>query len=162
VIGLKTYRFLVPVWLLLVLFSPLVAAAPISASENYSVSHNERDFLKEKIKGYEVQTDDYLIDIWHCQIRDVGNGNVELYGYTKCNRECDKVSVKLVLQQLSGSSWIDLKSYTFVDYQSDYAYGAKTVPVSRGKYYRVKSYHYAEDGSLEDETTATTDKIIIN
>ncbi|MDK2879334.1 MAG: hypothetical protein PWR06_2050, partial [Thermoanaerobacteraceae bacterium] len=26
----------------------------------------------------------------------------------------------------------------------------------------VKSYHYAEDGSLEDETTATTDKIIIN
>jgi len=159
---LKAFRLLVSVLLLLFLFSPLATAAPISSTESHAVSHNEKDLLKQKIKGYEVQTDYYLIDIWHSQIRDVGNGNVELYGYTQCNRTCGKVSVKLVLQQQSGSSWIDLKSYTFVDYQSDYAYGVKTVPVSRGSYYRVKSYHYAEDGSFADETTATTDRIIVN
>lgn len=159
---MKALRLLVSVLLLLSLFSPMAAASPIPSAESYAVSHNERDFLKQKIKGHEVQTDDYLIDVWHSQIRDVGDGNVELYGYTQCGRACDEVSVKLVLQQLSGSSWIDIKSYTFVDYQSDYAYGAKTVQVSRGSYYRVKSYHYAEDGSLTDEATATTDRIIVN
>jgi hypothetical protein len=45
---------------LLALFSPLVAAAPISASENYAVSPNERDFLKEKIDQLKLLLNVYL------------------------------------------------------------------------------------------------------
>ncbi|NSW92188.1 MAG: hypothetical protein HPY74_16215, partial [Firmicutes bacterium] len=56
---------------------------------------------------------------------------------------------------------VDLISYTFYDYETIYAEGSKVIPVERGSYYRVKSYHYAEDGLLIDETGTTTASIYV-
>lgn len=162
----KLKSLLVLVFMLLTVFIisvPVVAATdlPIPESKSHAVVHHERDILKSDINGHEIKTRDYLINEWHGEIRDLDNGQVELYGYTSCNRVCDEVSVQLVLQQWTGSTWRNLGSYTFVDYNADYAWGVKTVSVEQGKYYRTKSLHYAEDGSLIDQTSAITDAIFV-
>lgn len=138
---------------------PVFAASPEKIERDYAVSHNIRG-LSGDINGYYTEQEDYLIDIWHGRIQDQGNGSVEIYGYTQCNRICDKVVVKLVLQRYTGSSWVDVASYTFTDYDTDYVDGGKVVSVERGEYYRVKSYHYAYD-VISDSTTAITDEIYV-
>jgi len=148
--------------LMSVLFSlPALAVTNVGTPESRAISHHERDLLQSSINGYEALSGDYLINVWHSEINDVGSGQVELYGYTQCNRSCDTVSVKLVLQKWTGSTWQSLSSYTFTNNYSSYVSGTKTVSVERGKYYRVWSYHYAEDGTLTDQCTATSDSIYV-
>ncbi|MCF6097768.1 hypothetical protein L1766_12365 [Thermovorax subterraneus] len=157
-----SYRLLKLILILILISSlcfPVFAASPEKIERDYAVSHNIRG-LSGDINGYYTEQKDYLIDIWHSRIQDQGNGSVEIYGYTQCNRICDKVVVKLVLQKYTGSSWVDVASYTFTGYDTDYVDGGKVVFVERGKYYRVKSYHYAYD-VISDSTTATTNEIYV-
>ncbi len=158
---MKIFKFFLVAILLMSIATSAYAAADTPLYQSHAVSHNDRNLLDAAVNGFKVQAEDYLINIWHGEITDLGDGKVELFGYTQCNRICDQVSVKLTLQQWTGSTWINLGSYTFYDYQTDYVEGVKTVSVEREKYYRVKSYHYAEDGLLIDETSATTEDIYV-
>jgi len=158
---MRGFKYFLAVLLLLSMTTSAYAAPDTPLHQSHAVSHNDRNLLNAEINGFEIQAEDYLIDIWHSEITDLGNGKIELFGYTQCNRICDRVSVKLTLQQWTGSIWVNLGSYTFYDYQANYAEGVKNVSVERGKYYRVRSYHYAENGLLIDDTSATTASIYV-
>lgn len=124
-------------------------------------THQTRDSMIAQINPEQAVSDDYLIQEWYCEIREMNNDQVELYGWTQCIRDCDAVSVELRLQCWNGSSWTTIGAYEFEDFDTDYSWGIRTISVSAGNYYRVKSYHHAEDGSILDQTTAVTEAIYI-
>lgn len=138
---------------------PVFAVSEVS--EQTAAVHNTRAELLQ-ITPEEAKSRDYLIEEWYSEIRGIGNGQVSLYGWTRCNRTCDPVTVELQLQRWTGSNWSTIGTYIFEGFNTDYNWGAKTVTVSAGNYYRVKSYHRAEDGSIYDQTTAVTQGINVN
>jgi hypothetical protein len=71
------------------------------------------------------------------------------------------ISVKITLQQWTGSSWQDVTSYTFTNTYTDYVWGLRNVSVEKGKYYRVLGNHYAHDNFLVDEISSTTPAIYV-
>lgn len=160
----STAVFLFILVILLVMNIPVLAASEVPGPTlgDKAAVHHTRDGLKSQINPEESKSGDYLIEEWYCEIRAINNSQVSLYGWTRCNRVCDSVSVELQLQRWTGSSWTTLGTYRFEDFYNDYSWGGKTVSVSGGNYYRVKSYHRAKDGSIYDQTTAYTQGIYIN
>lgn len=158
--------FLFALLVLSVINVPVLAAEsagdisdPVS---NKAVAHHSRESLKSQINSEEAKSGDYLIEDWYCEIADLDDGEVELYAWTQCNRDCEEVSVELQLQRWTGSRWMTLGTYNFAGFDTDYTWGKKKVSVAGGYTYRVKSRHYAEDGSISDQTTAATGGIYIN
>jgi hypothetical protein len=158
--------FLFSLLVLSVINVPVLAAEPTADTSNTvsnkAVAHHSRANLKSQINSEEAKSGDYLIEEWHCEIRDLNNGKVEVYGWTQCNRNCEEVSVELQLQQWTGSSWTTLGTYQFAGFDTNYTWGKKNVSITRGNSYRVKSRHYAEDGSISDQTSATTEGVYVN
>ncbi len=152
--------------ILLILVILSVINTPVLAvnedSDQEAAAHHTRDSLKSEINPEEAKSDDYLIEEWYCEIRDIGNDQVSLYGWTRCNRDCDTVGVELQLQRWNGSSWSTIGTYRWEAFDTDYNWGLRTVTVSPDYYYRVKSYHYANDGSIHDYTYAATGAIYID
>jgi hypothetical protein len=158
--------FLLVLLVLSVINVPVFAAESINETSdqisNKDVAHHTRESLKSQINSEEAKSGDYLIDDWYCEIREMDNGKVELYGWTQCNRNCEEVSVELQLQQWTGSSWTTLGTYEFAGFDTNYTWGKKNVSVTGKNSYRVKSRHYAQDGSVTDQTTAATEGIYVN
>ncbi len=161
-------RFTVILLIIVIIISvvniPVLAASevPAQVAGDKAVAHNTTDSLKSQINSEDAKSDDYLIQEWYCEIRAINSGQVSLYGWTQCVRDCDSVTVELRLQRWNGSSWSTIGTYVFESFDTDYSWGIRTVSVSGGKYYRVKSYHRARDGSLYDQTTAITQAIYVN
>jgi hypothetical protein len=152
--------FLLILIIMSVMNVPVLAASKDSAQT--AVVHNTRAELLSHINPEEAESRDYLIEEWYSEIRSIGNGQVSLYGLTRCNTTCDSVSVELQLQRWNGSNWSTIGTYVFEAFNTDYNWGLRTVSVSTGNHYRVKSYHRAEDGSIYDQTTAVTQAIYLN
>ncbi len=157
---MKILRFLLLVTLVLLTATSAFAA---TNSDFLVVSHQERstELLNLDINSYDIKSSEYLISVWHSEIKDLGGGIVEIYGYTQCKKICNVVEVELVLQKWTGSYWQSVDNFIFKDYYTDKASGVKNVAVESGEQYRVKSYHYAEDSELIDTTSTNTDGIIV-
>jgi len=150
---------------LLILIIMSVMSVPVLASKDSAPTaavHQTRAELLSQINPEEAESRDYLIEEWYSEIRSIGNGQVSLYGWTRCNTTCDSVSVELQLQRWNGSNWSTIGTYVFEAFNTDYNWGVRTVSVATGDHYRVKSYHRAEDGSIYDQTTAVTQAIYLN
>ncbi len=161
----KTYSVILLIIVIFIVINiPVMAASEVSnqLSDTNAAAHHTRQDLKSQINPEEAKSDDYLIQQWYCEIRVINSGQVSLYGWTRCVRDCDSVDVELQLQRWTGSSWTTLGTYVFRGFYTDYCWGIRTVSVSGGHYYRVKSYHRARDGSLYDQTTAYTQAIYVN
>jgi hypothetical protein len=150
---------------LLILIIMSVMSVPVLASKDSAPTaavHQTRAELLSQINPEEAESRDYLIEEWYSEIRSIGNGQVSLYGWTRCNTTCDSVSVELQLQQWNGSNWLTIGTYVFEAFNTDYNWGVRTVSVATGDHYRVKSYHRAEDGSIYDQTTAVTGGVYVD
>lgn len=150
---------------LLILIIMSVMSVPVLASKDSAPTaavHQTRAELLSQINPEEAESRDYLIEEWYSEIRSIGNGQVSLYGWTRCNTTCDSVSVELQLQQWNGSNWLTIGTYVFEAFNTDYNWGVRTVSVATGDHYRVKSYHRAEDGSIYDQTTAVTQSVYVD
>lgn len=74
--------------------------------------------------------------------------DVTLWGQTVTYNPVAKVSITLVLQKYSGSTWQDVNSWPFHDYDTTEVTGIKYLTVTSGKY-RIKGIHSAYNGTTE-------------
>ncbi len=114
-----------------------VMSVPVLASKDSAPTaavHQTRAELLSQINPEEAESRDYLIEEWYSEIRSIGNGQVSLYGWTRCNTTCDSVSVELQLQQWNGSNWLTIGTYVFEAFNTDYNWGVRTVSVATGNH----------------------------
>jgi len=96
-----------------------------------------------------------------CSISNVGNGNVEIYGYTQTYSAVNSIKVTVYLQKWTGSQWVDVTGITNSATNTDYVSAAKTIAVTPGYYYRARAVHNATSGTDSDTISSTTSYIYI-
>ena len=95
------------------------------------------------------------------KITNNGNGTVNIYGAVFGSVTCDKLTLKLTIQQYKNGGWYNYGTY------SDYAYNTSSMSrsydfsVASGYYYRVKGACVAHKGSTTESKAPITDGIWI-
>lgn len=104
---------------------------------------------------------EYLFD-GGASITNIGDGKVSISGFSAATKRVDSIGVQLVLQQWTGSTWIDVyKSPSTASESSANTYRNHEVNVSKGYYYRAKSYHWIRHEEIQEEGTLYTGSILI-
>ncbi|MBS3970769.1 MAG: hypothetical protein KGZ94_11730 [Clostridia bacterium] len=149
--------------LLVALLFISLSATVVMASD--AINEAEATFKREMGSGviYGMESSQpYIIDEWRARIRDLGNGVVEIHGYTRANQIANYIDVTVILQQKINGKWVDIHSQKYVNYYSNSVSGTKSVSVAKGSFYRVRTVHKATNNVREDTTTAVTPEIYVN
>lgn len=105
---------------------------------------------------------DYL-DFGHNGINNEGDGTVSVYGDSQATQDVDAIGVKLEVQKWTGSQWIDYDAAPdHEQYNLDYTYDSVSFTVETGYYYRAKSKHWADEGSIHEEGELYSNSILVN
>lgn len=94
----------------------------------------------------------YLIDGTSI-INDAGGGKIGAGGATTAAKKCT-VSVNVVVERKSGSSWVRVTSWTVTNQNSLLACASKSISVGSGYYYRVRCTHRASSDVSNSFTDA--------
>lgn len=94
------------------------------------------------------------------QISNLGNRTVNIYGATLAHRTCDKLIVKLTLQQYDGG-WVNYATYGDTATNAASMSRSYNVKVKGGYYYRVKAACVAMKGSSSESQGPITNGIWI-
>ncbi|MBQ8804120.1 MAG: hypothetical protein IJZ53_10835 [Tyzzerella sp.] len=120
----------------------------------YHMDVQAEDIVDEDIEFSELLTEDALIGYAESQTRgvylasgysiinDAGGGKIGVGGITNAAYRC-KVSVNAVVERLVSGSWVRVTSYSATNTNALTAGVSKSLWVSSGYYYRVRSVHYA-------------------
>jgi len=127
---------------------PVAADEPPAAKETIAKTYNEVSNID--INVYDPLSKD-LIDVYYGIIQVPSTGTVSIYGGTESYMICDSIEVRLVLQQWTGSSWTSIRSFIFINNNSNRVIGSRQVQVEGGKHYRLVTYHKAVSGSIVDD-----------
>jgi hypothetical protein len=97
-------------------------------------------------------------------ITDKGNQKVTISGESSALERVDKIGVQLTLQRWTGSAWIDIFTGSNTqETDSTYVYVSHgNLSVLSGYYYRTKSYHWIQEGSIIESGTHYSSSILIN
>ncbi len=95
-------------------------------------------------------------------ITNHSDGTVTINGSTYANQKVATLSVGVQLQRWDGSAWVN-ESPTYLNTaSSDYmVFGYQTLTITKGYYYRTKSYHSAKNGFIEESAYHYSDYIYI-
>lgn len=85
-----------------------------------------------------------------CGITNNLNGTITLTGDTYAYSSVDIVGLTLYLQRWNGTSWINVYSSTFENFNSTQVSGTKLLSVTTGYSYRAYAKHYIKDGALTE------------
>lgn len=96
------------------------------------------------------------------KITDNGNGSVNAYGAVLPAVTCDTLRLELTIQRLEGGSWVNVKSYTNVAYNTTLLTKSYNYSVKKGYYYRVKAACIAKKGGTTETQMPVTDGIWID
>lgn len=108
---------------------------------------------EEEAYGKSIKlTKGYYLQYGDSQISKVGVGRVNAFGSTMAQRTVSSVSVNVILERLSGGSWVRVTSWSSTTYNDYYAGCSNNVSVGTGSYYRVRSLHFAESDSSSSVT----------
>ncbi len=89
------------------------------------------------------------------QISNIGNRTVNIYGATLAHQTCNKLIVKLTLQQYDGG-WVNYGTYGDTATNAASMSRSYNVKVAGGHYYRVKAACIAQkNGSSESQVPVT-------
>lgn len=125
---------------ILLLISILLLATPVLASPtNTSLSGTVTPAAYQTLAAGE------------CRITDIGNGLINISGYTSTSYAVDQIGLTLYLQYYSGGEWYTVDSYRYTDYSSAYVSGTEYLSVSKGYYYRVFAEHTSVDGGVNEK-----------
>lgn len=94
----------------------------------------------------------YLIDGTSI-INDAGGGKIGAGGSTTAAKRCT-VSVNVVVERKSGSSWVRVTSWTVTNQNALVASASKAISVGSGYYYRVRCVHRASSDVSNSFTDA--------
>lgn len=96
-----------------------------------------------------------LLDQGIAQISNLGNRTVNIYGATLAYKTCDKLIVKLILQQYDGG-WVNYGTYGDTSTNASSMSRSYNVKVKGGHYYRVKAACVAQkSGNSESQVPIT-------
>lgn len=101
-----------------------------------------------------------LLDQGIAQISNLGNRTVNIYGATLAYKTCDKLIVKLILQQYDGG-WVNYGTYGDTATNASSMSRSYNVKVAGGHYYRVKGGCVAMKGNSSESQAPTTNGIWI-
>lgn len=91
-----------------------------------------------------------LIGSFENSLYEQSDRYLRMYANTFTDYACDEIGYDIFLQKWDGYYWITQSPYyTKTEYDDDYVYGYHYKSVSVG-YYRVHTYHSAEEGVLSD------------
>ncbi len=102
-----------------------------------------------------------LLDQGIAKITNVGNRTVNIYGATLAYKTCDKLIVKLTLQQYDGG-WVNYATYGDTATNAASMSRSYNVKVKGGYYYRVKGACVAMKGSTSESQGPITNGIWID
>lgn len=103
----------------------------------------------------------YLQD-WGCDINYVGDGYLNINGFTQAYQTVDYIMVRLYIQRWDGSNWVDMASWPFDRYADSYAGGAKGLQVTTGYYYRAKATHGLTENGYNESASSYSGYIYAN
>lgn len=86
-------------------------------------------------------------------INDAGGGKIGAGGTTTAAKKCT-VSVNVIVERKSGSSWVRVTSWTVTNQNSLLACASKAISVASGYYYRVRCVHRASSDASNSYTGA--------
>lgn len=96
-----------------------------------------------------------LLDQGIAKITNIGNRTVNIYGATLAYKTCDKLIVKLTLQQYDGG-WVNYGNYGDTATNAASMSRSYNVKVAGGYYYRVKAACVAQkSGNSESQVPIT-------
>lgn len=96
-----------------------------------------------------------LLDQGIAKITNIGNRTVNIYGATLAYKTCDKLIVKLTLQQYDGG-WVNYGTYGDTATNAASMSRSYNVKVAGGYYYRVKAACVAQkSGNSESQVPIT-------
>lgn len=101
-----------------------------------------------------------LLDQGIAKISDIGNRTVNIYGAVLAYRTCDKLILKLTLQQYNGG-WINYGTYGDTVTNASSMSRSYNVKVAGGHYYRLKAACVAMKGSNSESQGPITNGIWI-
>ena len=90
------------------------------------------------------------------------NGTVNIYGAAFGSVTCDKITIKLTLQQYRNGSWYNYGTYSDVAYNTSTYSRSWNVGVSSGYYYRIKAVCSAQKGGTTESQAPVTDGLWIS
>ncbi|WP_302419712.1 DUF6147 family protein [Blautia marasmi] len=95
------------------------------------------------------------------KITNNGDGTVNIYGAILGSVTCDKMTLKLTIQQYKNGGWYNYGTYSDVGYNTSSFSRSYNVSVASGYYYRVKGACVAQKGSTTESKAPVTDGIWI-
>lgn len=142
---------------------------------NVSVYAKERDYqLGDIVDGSILTNDDYTemtagaltrgnyLNRGMASLTDKGGGVVNSYGAVMAGVICDKLVLKMTLQRLEGDTWITVKNYSDISYNSSLLTKSYNLSVKKGYYYRLKAACVAFEGGTSESQMPVTDGIWID
>ncbi|MBB6637710.1 hypothetical protein [Cohnella thailandensis] len=81
---------------------------------------------------------------------------------TQTKSTVSELGAIVTLQRYTGSSWVDASTATTLSTTNNSYYsGSTSFTVTAGYYYRVKSIHYAKQGSVTESVTEYSDTVLV-
>ncbi|MDU5145406.1 MAG: hypothetical protein E6230_24830 [Paenibacillus dendritiformis] len=152
----KVVSSLLSFTLIFMFSASIVAAQPIANTLSLADDEDYATVYSIFGPGY-----DYLFD-GGASVANLGNGKVSISAFSSATQRVDSIGVQVTLQQWTGSTWIDVyKSPNTSSKSSANTYRNHEVEVSKGYYYRAKSYHWIQHGDTKEEGTLYTGSILI-
>lgn len=102
-----------------------------------------------------------LISAWGCSIQKLNSENVYVSGHTNSYSTADTVKLTLNLQRWNGSSWVNVISRSYTDYNIKMVSGGFAYTVASYNTYRVYSTHTVEENGQVEIKSATSKGIYL-
>ena len=97
----------------------------------------------------------YLISFAGAMLKDEGDLQVTIGGFTQTWAPKEYISGRVYLQRWNGSRWVNVDSRLFYRFNHFYTCGEKLIDVTPG-FYRAHSIHYAEHEGVSHTMYVTT------
>lgn len=88
-------------------------------------------------------------------IRVLSSNEINITGITQGNHTCEKIYLKLYLEQKDNGSYYTYRNWDLSRENADNITRSMNIIVPKGYYYRVRGYHAVEDGGLESLSSLT-------
>lgn len=117
---------------------------------------------------YEGVSRGNYISLAGVEIGNLGNGYVEVISNTVAHADCDRIKMKVYLDQYDEATdtWKNIKTFNYDVSSEDVGGGlhalneSEKVKVTKGKYYRARGSHYVYSGGKSEGFSSATDGIL--